>query len=123
MDDPNQPPEAFSKQSIGMMMGGIAGAVLAIRMVFADYGNYVGKGQFPWVTGLGMTLGGCMIGLILAMGSAIVVVMFSSRGVHARPDAATARLSREYMPVTSLDSSGFNSVVENLPRWNPDATL
>jgi hypothetical protein len=66
VDEPKQRSETFSKQSIGMMMGGIAGAALAIRMIFADYDRYVGTGQFPWVTGLGMTLGGCIVGLILA---------------------------------------------------------
>jgi hypothetical protein len=67
MDDPKQPPEAFSKQSVGMMMGGIVGALLAMRLIFSNYDAYVGTGQFPWVTALGMTLGGCVVGLILAV--------------------------------------------------------
>ena len=62
-------------------------------------------------------------GLILAVGSGIVVIIYSARGLHARPAAASARGVLHYEQRQNLDSSGFNFVVESLPRWKPDSTL
>jgi FG-GAP-like repeat/ASPIC and UnbV len=64
-----------------------------------------------------------LTGLILAIGSGIVVITYSGSGLHARPAAATARGALQYDPRLTLDSSGFNFVVESLPRWKPDSTL
>ena len=62
-------------------------------------------------------------GLILAVGSGIVVLMYSGSGLHARPAAASARGALKYAPRETLDSSGFNFMVEGLPRWKPDSSL
>ena len=66
---------------------------------------------------------GMLIGALLAAGFAVVVLMSSSSGLHARPAAAVARSELSFEPRRTLDSSGFDSVRGSLPRWKPDSTL
>ena len=65
-----------------------------------------------------------LVGLMAAIGLRIrrAVVFFargSSTAVGKRRSSATANSSR----AATMDTSGFSSVVENLPRWKPDSTL
>src|ERR1035438_2471059 len=66
---------------------------------------------------------GMLVGLIMTMGCLVVVLMYSSRGLHARPSASDVRRKLKFEPRGSLDTSGFTSVVEHLPNWKPDSTL
>src|ERR1039458_5131420 len=66
---------------------------------------------------------GMLVGLILTMGCLVVVLMYSSRGLHARPSALDVGRKLKFEPRGSLDTSGFTSVLERLPNWKVDSTL
>jgi ASPIC and UnbV/FG-GAP-like repeat len=66
---------------------------------------------------------GMLVALMLALGGTFAVLMFSARGLLARPSAPAAAGPRNFQPRVPMDSSGFISVVERLPRWKPDSTL
>ena len=64
-----------------------------------------------------------LIGLSVLIGIALVVLVLGSHGILAKRSAATSEARRSFEPRGRMDSSGFTSVVENLPRWRPDSTL
>ena len=66
---------------------------------------------------------GMLVGLLLAAGGAIITLVWSSRGLQARPTAARARGNLKYEPRATMDTSGYASVLELLPRWGTDQTL
>ncbi len=51
------------------------------------------------------------------------MLVASSRGLHARQTGSGIRGDLKYEPRGALDTSGFTSVVEVLPQWQPAATL
>jgi hypothetical protein len=63
MDDHRQQPEGASRQAAGALIGAIIGFGIAARQIF---GAYEQAGQLPWVDGLGITMIGAVVGLILA---------------------------------------------------------
>ena len=66
---------------------------------------------------------GMLVGLIVTMGCTFIGLIYTSRGLHARPSAAEVHRALKFQPRGTLDTSGFTSVVENLPSWKPDSTL
>jgi hypothetical protein len=64
-----------------------------------------------------------LAGLILALGSAIIYVTYSGTNLRAHPAGTSARKNLVYEPRQNLDSSGFDFVVQALPRRKPDSTL
>ena len=66
---------------------------------------------------------GMLVGLMAAMVGGFIVLLSTSRGLHARPTASAARGDLRYGPKATMDTSGFTAVVESLPQWRGDATL
>ncbi len=64
-----------------------------------------------------------LIGLSVLVGIALVVLVLGSHGLLAKRFPGSTELRRTFEPRRRMDSSGFTSVVENLPRWRPDSTL
>ena len=64
-----------------------------------------------------------LIGLSALIGIALVVLLLGSHGILARRSSGTSEARRSFEPRGRMDSSGFTSVVENLPRWRPESTL
>ena len=63
MDDHRQQPEGASRQAVGALIGALIGFGIAARQIFSDYEQ---ADQLPWVEGLGITMIGGVVGLILA---------------------------------------------------------
>jgi ASPIC and UnbV/FG-GAP-like repeat len=64
-----------------------------------------------------------LVGLMAASACAFIALAYSSRAGQERRSAKAVNLDRKFEPRTKLDTSGFTTVVENLPPWKPDSTL
>ena len=64
-----------------------------------------------------------LVGLMAAIGCAFVVLLLSSAADQEPPSANAGVRNHKFEPRARIDTSGFNSVVENHPRWKPDSTL
>jgi hypothetical protein len=63
MEEPNKQPEGASNQAVGALIGALIGLGIAARQIFSDYGE---AAQIPWVQGIGITMAGGVVGLLLA---------------------------------------------------------
>ncbi len=64
-----------------------------------------------------------LVGLIVTAVCAFSALLLSARGTHARASSSAAARSLAFEPRAVMDTSGFGSLVESLPRWKPDSTL
>jgi hypothetical protein len=64
-----------------------------------------------------------LVGLMVTVVCACAAVVLSARGLHAQRSTGAAAGSLVFEPRGRMDTSGFSSLVEGLPKWKPDSTL
>ena len=64
-----------------------------------------------------------LLGLSVLICFALLVTVLGSQGLLARRSPGASEARRGFEPRRRMDSSGFTSIVEALPRWRSDSTL
>ena len=64
-----------------------------------------------------------LIGLMAGTAGAIAWLLSPARDAMAHRSSGPIADERRFEPRAKMDTSGFTTVVESLPRWSPDASL